>query len=60
MTVLTSFIRKLTHSTGIAIGACDDGHLPITKTNCGIPILMHIGGEICEINCEHGVWHIER
>jgi hypothetical protein len=47
------------NSTSIAIGACDDGHLPITRTNCGIPILMHIGGEICEIICERGVWHIE-
>lgn len=43
------------NSISITIGACDDGHLPISRTNCGIPILMHIGGEICEITCEHGV-----
>jgi hypothetical protein len=48
-----------TNSISITIGACDDGHLPNTRTNYGILVFMCIGGEICEITCEHGVWHIE-
>jgi len=33
--------------------------LPIVGTNCGIFVFTHIGGEICESTCGHGVWCIK-
>ncbi len=46
-------------STNINIRSHDDGLLAIIAPNCGIIIIMHNVGEVCESTCEQVVWHIK-